>query len=436
MNALKTLMICSLLVAASLAVTLTVGVDTAYAQDNRAERLRISEEMKKLAQRNAWTGVERKYAELGDLNIDLPADDHLLGAQAARFLGKTFEVYTRLSRAFQINDDAEVLSEMETIDSGFGRIRLDGSERFLPKIEPAVMPFAPDARKSIEWANEVMSNTGSFEGMLPAGDYKVACQEFTVVTGPNFLTVPVEKPSKKELQACLGDDADLGDTSFEGVIAYSGPVVSVGYNFMANMAPGEAVFSDANPDLHQLQGQTATGSGISAVIGYEVGFSGANRVFGLAVSGMYNGMYGGRTQHARRPSSFNGGSVWLAGTARPGDFRFALGPTWSMYYGSGTGAACWYELAPNDSWDPPASGSSAESCSRPSQPTYEPNNLQWRGFSMAPGAALSAGYGFMEVGSFQGVVELGGSWATDGHRQIVNAGVRVGFVPSQGRFRE
>jgi hypothetical protein len=105
-----------------------------------------------------------------------------------------------------------------------------------------------------------------------------------------------------------------------------------------------------------------------------------------------------------------------------------------MYYGSGTGTACWFELAPNEGWDPPATGNDAASCSRPTDPRYEPNNIQWRGVSLAPGAAFSAGYGFMEVGSFQGVVELGGSWATDGQRQIINVGLRVGIVPAIKRF--
>lgn len=432
----RTLMLSSVLALAGAAAFTTLLPEQAVAQDNRAERLRISEEMKKLAQRNAWQGVERKYAELRALRMDLPVDDHLLGAQSARFLGKTFEVYNRLSRAYEITEDPEILQEMNTIDSQFGRIELKGSERFLPRIEPKVMPFAPDARKSIEWANEVMTNTGSFKGMLPAGEYKVACQEFTVVSGPNFLVDSINKPKRKELEECLGGaSAEEGQPdSYEGIIAYTGPVITVGYNFMANLAPGNPAFSSGSPDMHQAQGQSVTGSGVSAQLGYEVGFNGANKTFGMAVSGMYSGMYGGRTQYARRPSSFNGGSIWLAGTARPGDFRFALGPTWSMFYGSGTGTACWFELAPGEDWAPPAQGNTEASCSRPSEPRYEPNNVQWRGLSLAPGAALSAGYGFMEVGSFQGVVELGGSWATDGHRQIFNAGIRVGIVPAIKRF--
>ena len=80
------------------------------------------------------------------------------------------------------------------------QVELKGSERFLVPVDPKVMPFAPDQRKSVEWAQKVMTNTGSFRGMLPLGDYKVACQEFSAVAGPNFLTIPVEKVGWFSLQ--------------------------------------------------------------------------------------------------------------------------------------------------------------------------------------------------------------------------------------------
>lgn len=413
----------------------------AFAQDKNAERLRLEEEMKKLAQRNAWTGVERKYQELMDLNVELPFDDHMLGAQAARYQGKTLELYNRLKRALAMKSDAQdVVDELAAIDDAYGRVHLKGSERFLPQVKPAVMPFAPDQQKSIARASEVMSNTGSFEGMLPLGDYTVACQQFTVVRGEGFLDIAVEKPKKKELDTCLGGALAGGGggggggsetPGTRGAIAYNGPVVSLGYNFMSNGEPGEPVASLQDETLYQAQAQSVAGSGIAAQLGYELGFTGADSMFGVAVTVGYTGMYNGKTSDARRPSSFNAGTAWLAGTVRPGDLRIAAGPTWSMIYGSGTGAACWFELAPGETWDD--SGAGDDACTR-EDPAYEPNAIQWRGLSLAPGAALSVGYGVMEVGDFMGVVELGGSWSTDGERQIVNAGLRVGIVPAIDRF--
>jgi len=427
----------------------TMASTPAFAQDKTAERLRLEEEMKRLAQRNAWTGVERKYNELLDLNIDLPFDDHQVGAQAARSLGKTLEVYERLLRAQKIQPSDEITQELAAIDAAYGRVHLKGSERFLVPVKPKVMPFAPDQRKSVEWAEEVMTNTGSFKGMLPLGSYQVACQEFEVVPGPNFLTIEVDKPKKKELQACLagqglagGDGDGDGPKYTQGVVGYHGPVATVGYNFMSNSAPSDPVESQANPDLYQAQGQSVTGSGMSVALGYEIGFNGANQMFGTALTVGYTGMYGGRTRYADRPASFNGGNAWLAATIRPGDLRIAVGPTWNLYYGEGIGVACWHELAPNEDWDPAAEGSDPERCSRPDQPTYEPNNIEWRGFSVAPGAAVSVGFAPVELFSneegfgLRGVVELGGSWATDGNRQIINAGVRVGIVPHIDRFNQ
>jgi hypothetical protein len=432
MRATRTLLLSTLLgLSGAVAAQVLVPV-VAHAQDKTAERLRLEEEMKKLAQRNAWSGVERKYGELMELDIPLPQDDHLLGAQSARYLGKTYEQYLRLERAADIEETEDIRQELDAIDAAYGRVDLKGSERFLPQIVPEVMPFAPDQQKSIEWASTVMSETGSFKGMLPAGKYTVACQEFDVVAGENFLTIPIDKPSKKELAACLGEEA-VGELT-QGVVGYMGPVALVGYNFMANLAPSDPVMSDVDPGRLQAQAQSVNGSGISVMGGWEVGFNGADQMFGVAAALGYTGMYGGKTADAQRPSTFHGLNAWLAGTLRPGNLRIAAGPTWNLYYGQGAGVACWYELAPGEVWDAGPDDNPENPCLRPSQQEFQPNAIEWRGISMAPGAALSVGYGFLEFGSFLGVVELGGSWATDGERQIINAGIRIGIVPAIDRF--
>jgi hypothetical protein len=434
MRSLRVLLLANVLLGVGASVACLVP-DAALAQDKQAERLRLEEEMKKLAQRNAWTGVERNYEALLALGIDLPFDDHAVGAQAARSLGKTLEVYERLQRARKIKETPEIVQEMEAIDSSYGRVDLKGSERFLPQVTPAVMPFAPDQRKSIEWATQVMTNTGSFRGMLPLGDYKIVCQAFSVVSGPNFLTIPIEKPKAKEIAECMGDQAGSEDLT-AGVIAYTGPVATLGFNFLATPDPTDPVMSGSDSNQHAAQAQAVTGSGISGQVGWEVGFNGANKTFGVAATVGYTGMFGGRTGDAKRPSTFHGGTGWLAATIRPGDLRIAVGPTWSMYYGSGTGVACWFELAPNDTWDPTSEGGDPYRCTRDESPDYEPNNIQWRGVSLAPGGALTVGYGFVEFGKLSGVVEVGGSFASDGTRNFINGGVRVGIVPAIDRFKK
>ncbi|MFT7518362.1 MAG: opacity protein-like surface antigen [Kiritimatiellia bacterium] len=425
----------TILLSTLLALTGVVAVSavptTALAQaDKQAERLRLEEEMKKLAQRNAWAGVERKYTELVALKLDLPFGDHQMGAQSAKFLGKTYEVYTRLELAMKKKASDGIATELKALDAGYGRIDLQGSEKFLPAVVPAVMPFAPDQRKSIEWATTVMTNTGSFKGMLPVGKYTVAGQDFEVIKGKNFLIRAVKKLSKKELKVLAEKTGQTVET--EGLIVYNGPLVTVGYNFMLNTEASEPVFDKEYTDFYSAQAQTNSGSGLGLHLGYEVGFT---SMLGVAATVGYNGMIGGKTTPAQGTASFNGGTAWLAATVRPGDLRIAFGPSMNMYYGQGTGVACWFELNPNagEDWDVAPDGD--DDCGYPSDPRYAPNLIPWRGLSVGPGASMSIGYGLMDVAGLQGVVQLDGSWATDGERNFINVGLRVGFVPFIERFK-
>ena len=52
------------------------------------------------------------------------------------------------------------------------------------------------------------------------------------------------------------------------------------------------------------------------------------------------------------------------------------------------------------------------------------------------GGQFSFGYGLMDFGKLQGVVELGGSWETDTTRHFINAGLRIGIVPVIERFKQ
>src|SRR4051812_3467159 len=91
----------SLLVAAALLVP-----QLAHACDE-AERLRLTEEQKKLAQRNAWSGVERAYESLQATKCTLEYANFFLGAESARKLGKVYEQYDRLKQAIAVAPDVD-----------------------------------------------------------------------------------------------------------------------------------------------------------------------------------------------------------------------------------------------------------------------------------------------------------------------------------------
>lgn len=399
------------------------SVSPALADDaaKMGEKLRLEEELKKLAQRNAWAGVERKYLELLRLKIDLPFEDHEIGSQSAGFLGKTYEVYERLQRAKELEERVDINNAIAHIDSNFGRIDIQGHEKRRPDLNPDIMPFAPDQRKSIEWARTVIKNTGSFHGMLPAGTYRVCTQDFTVVPGSEFLVVKLKKFSAKELKECGG-----GEDVVVSTIEYSGPIAHLGFNFMSTPQPyQDGEFSqgeicggddcDGSEDLgHGAQPQSFSGGGVTLGGGYELGF---NQLFGASVEVGYSNMLDGKSSLSGNSGSFHGFHAGLGAVIRPGDLRINLGPVASLYRGSGRGVAPWYDID-QDSERYPTLGQS------------------WKGFSGTVGAQFAIGYGLTDFGKLQGVVELGANWSTDGTRNFINTGLRIGIVPMIERFKQ
>jgi len=378
------------------ALALAPAVSYAQSADAAAEKFRLTEEMKRLAQRNAWPGVEAKYEELIELGIPLEFTTHTLGAQSARNLGKTYEVYRRLMRAKEVKADPEVEQEVAAIDSRYGRVRLVGNERWEVMLTRPAMPFAPDERKSVEYAAMVAMESGAFEGMLPQGAYVIGGEkakekvELTVEPGPEWQEIVLSVKNSE---------------STEGLIVYHGPLALVGANCSLSGAPADPVLHPN--DKHQAHPDDLAGTGFSAELGYQIGFT---REFGVAVSFDYHNLYTGEDQL----HSYNG---YLAVLVTPGMLRVGLGPVYGRLGGQGEGVAEWFDIGQD--------------------PAAHPNErIVYDGQSWAVGLKLTASYGLLDLEPFQGVPELWAVWQTDSHRSFIGFGVRVGVVPQVPRFRE
>ena len=367
----------------------------ALAQDaNAAEKLRLEEEMKKLAGKNAWTGVERNYEALEALKLPLSFDDYFLGAQAARYLGKTYEQYSRLELAKKLDSRPEILQEIEAIDSSYVRVELQGFEKRLVFVKPMVMPFAPDQRKSIEWSSTVTSNTGSFRGMLPPGEYVVVPSPETPLDDPDAFHFTLEQGSDPQQWRVI----ELSKKISKGTgVEYAGPVAVAGYNFGTSAAPTTLASNEVQP-------ASITGSGLSLQVGGELGF---NKMVGTAVTLGYDNYFGNHVGHG-----FTG---WAALVLRPADARIAIGPTWGILATSGTGLA-------------QDVGSTSDALTAA--------NMTYKGLSQMAGVQLSAGYGVVDLSPLMLLVEADGAWRTDGNRSFINAGLRIGIAPKVERFKE
>lgn len=148
-----------------------------------AEARRLSQDIRQLAAREAWVGVERKFQELAALGVPLSYEDWWRGAQAARALGRVDEVYTRLQAAAALDPTREALDWLYAIDSNYGHVSLRAEPPRGVGLVVAEMPFDPDARLAVEWAVAEVGRAAAFEGLLPRGRYDFAAHPFVVEPG-------------------------------------------------------------------------------------------------------------------------------------------------------------------------------------------------------------------------------------------------------------
>ena len=161
-----------------------------------AEYYRLHDEMQKLAKRQVWPGVGRYYDEMEALGVPLTYDDYVAGALAARHEGEVMKAYERLQAAARIDGTREVIEWLWSIDTAYGRVTLSTEPVEPSTLEIASMPMLPDQRAAVEAAIRQVEETGTYDGMLPAGEYTFAGQLFTVTPGPKEVAILV-KPAPK-----------------------------------------------------------------------------------------------------------------------------------------------------------------------------------------------------------------------------------------------
>jgi len=390
----------------------------AFACDS-GEQIRLADEQKSLAARNAWTGVERTYEALLATKCELRFEQHFLGAEAAKLLGKVYEQSTRLQTALAqapaATDDAErskdaIQASIDAIDQSYRKVEIVGDPRRRPVLSRPEMPFATDQRKAVEWAITVVSETGSFKGMLPLGAYVVGDVDFTVETGAEWQVVTVGK-AKAPPKPPEGTDPTLvqtGGTQNQSFLRYASVVANIGPAFFSSPEPGKPFVFDDNDanSFQQFAPASVSLTGFAAQVGAELGLTYAEPALGLAATVGFQGGLGTNT--------FLLTNVALSGVARPGELRLALGPQFQITSGNGTGLAEWFDIGQ----------------------VKENSRIGYKGVSWGPGVQGSVGYGLLDFNTLRGIVDLGGSWQTDGHRGFYTVGLRVGIVPTVPRFDE
>lgn len=361
-----------------------------------AEHVRLSEEMRKLAQRNLWSAVDQQYRSLAALEAKgevLTVREHELGAQAARNLGDIAAAEERYHKAARAGGSPEIIAAIEELERVFGPLRISIDPKYTGDrvLIPAEMPFAPDQRAALDFANRQLA-AGGFDGMLMAGTYTLAGRSVTVSLGSTPATM------------ALAPTPEASPSGGGGGLAWAGPRISAGLA-LTLAAAGE--LDEPNGPLY------FSGAGSRAAVGVDVGFT---KSAGVLVQVGYHNLFGKPSDqllysvsdtHPLGAASLHLGFGRAAASLRLGRLWFSAGPE------LGLGGARAWTVAVSDE------GSVAP--------------MPVAGTIVAAGGAGSLGVGLADVGSLTLAVGLEGGALSDGSRLYSWGDVGLTLAPQTRR---
>ena len=195
----------------------------ADAQLDKAERIRLSEEIKGLEKRGRWQAIDIKYRKMLELKDAQPSfRDHSIAAQAASNLGNMLATYKRVRRAYAIEQTDELKAWSGAIEQTLAPVEIVVSRSFKEDFTLKVKDefYEPDDQNAFAFAQKVLSKKRKFKGLLPYGEYTIGNESFTVVP----LTFPEDE---KELLANAAK-IKVQPPPAPPLISYMGPRFSVG----------------------------------------------------------------------------------------------------------------------------------------------------------------------------------------------------------------
>ena len=171
----------------------------AESQFDKAERIRLSEEIKSLEKRGRWAAIDIKYREMLELKDAEPSfRDHSIAAQAASNLGNALATYERVQRAYAIEQKEELKAWLGAIEQTTAPVDIVVS-RFYKEDSTlkAISEFyAPEDQNAFTYAQKALEQNKKFTGLLPFGEYTIGDQSFTVaaITFPTDIKELFKEP--------------------------------------------------------------------------------------------------------------------------------------------------------------------------------------------------------------------------------------------------
>jgi hypothetical protein len=163
-----------------------------------AEYHRLSGELHRYAERQTWTAVEQAYLGCVATGAQMKFSDHFHAAHAAQSRGDMKAARVRLKKALDLDPDPprDLIDWLFAIDTTYSVARVQAYEG--ASIVPKKRPFDPVQSRAIDWANEQLQATGTFDGLLPRGVYTVDDTVVDLRPGQHGADVTVSEPGKKK----------------------------------------------------------------------------------------------------------------------------------------------------------------------------------------------------------------------------------------------
>lgn len=303
-----------------------------------AEHIRLSEEMRKFAARNAWRGVESSYNKMLELEkkgVVITGEEHLLGVQAARQLGNVYDVYVRLKAADAVAPADDLKGQIQAIEANYGLVKLDVDDKFKDAfvLTPERMPMDPGKRKAIEVAQKQVAEQRKFIGMLPHGRYTLGERTFDVSKEATERTEVYLGPAKRKKPTDDGGGGSVAVRKRQGLRVDLGPQ----FTSMGSTEVETTALADGGPGGTPATLASDAALGGRAGAGYELFLS---KGWSLMLEGGWHGGFAGSTDanddplaaSVQQPESLGFQSFygWVAPTWYHDDLAITVGPTYSF----------------------------------------------------------------------------------------------------------
>ena len=205
-------------------------ISVAHADEafDKAERIRLSEEIKESAKRERWKRVDVLYRKMLKLKKAEPSfRDHSTGARSAYYIGDMLSAFKRAKKAYAIQKDDSLKTWIDAIQKTTAPVEIIVSRSFKEDytLTGGDDFIAPEDQDAFAFAQRYIQEKQKFKGLLPFGEYTIAGKTFTVeeVNFPanpediftDHIIIKIAPPPAPPLISGMGPRASLG-------LAYTG----------------------------------------------------------------------------------------------------------------------------------------------------------------------------------------------------------------------